>query len=299
MTTYNMALSKIIIGTRASKLALWQAEHVKALIENKFSIPVSIKKISTKGDRILDRSLVEIGGKGLFLKEIEDELLAGTVDIAVHSMKDVPHEMPQGLSLVAMLERADSRDALLSDKFSSLAALPEGAVVGTTSLRRSVQLKALRPDLVFKDLRGNVDTRLKKLQKGDFDAIILAAAGLKRLGLDKHITEYLDTVPAIGQGAIGIECSEKNTELVSMIKQLNHEETFKTVSLERLYASQVNASCQTPVGCHVCVAQDPKQFQLKLFHASPDGSQAIQKEMTGTWEEGNTLIQMLVFKTKD
>ena len=294
-----MKIKSIIIGTRASKLALWQAEHVKSLIENKFSIPVTLKKISTKGDQILDRSLVEIGGKGLFLKEIEDELLAGTVDIAVHSMKDVPHEMPEGLSLVAMLERADPRDALLSEKYASLKELPQGAVVGTTSLRRSVQLKALRPDLVYKDLRGNVDTRLKKLQAGEFDAIILAAAGLKRLGLEKHITEYLDTIPAIGQGAIGIECSDKNTELVSMIKQLNHEETFKTVSLERLYASQVNASCQTPVGCHVCVAQDPKQFQLKLFHANPDGSGAMQKEISGYWSEGQKLIMQMLETSDD
>ncbi|EKD51989.1 MAG: porphobilinogen deaminase, partial [uncultured bacterium] len=273
-----MSLSEIIIGTRASALALWQAQHVKQLIESHHQIPVIIKKITTKGDQIVDRSLVAIGGKGLFVKEIEDELLEGTIGIAVHSMKDVPHSLPSGLILPAMLPRDDPRDVLVSRENNQLSDLPEGAVVGTTSLRRLFQVKTLRPDLEFKNLRGNVDTRLKKLDAGEYKAVILAAAGLKRLGLGERITEYLDIVPAVGQGAIGIECCEQNSDLVTLVSSLNDAESFCAVGMERYFARRVGATCQTPLACYIRSGETPGTFHLSIYHAGPDGSGASRHE---------------------
>jgi hydroxymethylbilane synthase len=261
----------LIIGSRASKLALWQAEHVQALLK-KNGVVTQIKKITTEGDRIQDRSLWEIGGKGLFLKEIEDELVAGTIDLAVHSLKDVPYDLPTGLVIGAILEREDPSDAFVSLKYKSIKDLPSEAKVGTSSLRRLVQLKRKYPHLNYESLRGNVDTRLKKLAAGDFDAIILASAGLIRLGLEKRIGERLDIIPAAAQGAIGIECRAYDEGVLKNCALLNHEITACAVTLERDFLREVQGTCQTPVGCHVTL--DPKdlsRYQMKAFVADVDG----------------------------
>lgn len=262
-------MKTIRIGTRASKLALWQAHHVQNLLQKK-GCQVEIVKITTKGDQILDQSLSKIGGKGLFLKEIEEALLQGEVDIAVHSMKDVPYELPNGLVIPSILKREDPSDAFVSVKYQNLNELPKKAVIGTSSLRRSVQLKKLYPHLQFQDLRGNVDTRLKKLVTGEFDAIILASAGLIRLGLDHHINERLKIIPAVAQGAIGIECRETDSAVVEFLQDLNHAETFECVSLERLFLQLAEGSCTMPIGCFVEKEKDV--FSLKGFFANPDGS---------------------------
>lgn len=276
-------MKPLVIGTRPSKLALWQAEHVKSLLAAQ-GVACELKKITTKGDKILDRSLVAIGGKGLFLKEIEDELLAGSVDLAVHSMKDVPYDLPRGLVLAAILPREDAADAWLSSDGKKISEMPAGAVVGTTSLRRQVQLKKMFPHLMFKDLRGNVDTRLNKLKAGEFDGIVLALAGLKRLGLAEHVTERLDLVAAAGQGAIGIECREDAVAIKKILSSLNDAETARCVAVERDFLRSVNGSCQTPVGCHVVTdAQDPSSYVMRTFQANPDGSDARETRVMGSW----------------
>lgn len=261
----------LIIGSRASKLALWQAEHVQALLK-KIGIKTQIKKITTEGDRIQDRSLWELGGKGLFLKEIEEELVAGTIDLAVHSLKDVPYDLPTGLVIGAVLEREDPSDAFVSVKYKSIQDLPAEAKVGTSSLRRLVQLKRKYPNCNYESLRGNVDTRLKKLDAGDFDAIILASAGLMRLGLEKRIGERLDIIPAAAQGAIGIECRADHEAVLKSIAPLNHEITARVVTVERDFLRDVQGTCQTPVGCFVTVdPHDLSHYQMKAFVADVDG----------------------------
>lgn len=285
----------MIIGTRASPLALWQANHVKDLIESRFNIPVTLEKISTKGDEILDRSLIEIGGKGLFLKEIEEQLQAGTIDIAVHSMKDVPYELPRGLVIGAILEREDPTDALVSNKFSSLENLPNGARIGTSSLRRLVQLQKRFPHFQFEPLRGNVGTRLKKLDDGQFDAIVLASAGLKRLGLESRITQRLNLVSAVGQGAVGIECRKDLTETKVLVEKLSHAMTSRAVVLERYFSQKVGGSCQLPVGCFVETdAKDENCFTMRCFLADPDGGNYFEKNARGTWDEGRKIIDEIL-----
>ena len=293
-------MKELVIGTRASKLALWQAEHVRTLIESQFPIKVQLKKISTKGDRIQDRSLMEIGGKGLFLKEIEDELLAGTVQIAVHSMKDVPYQMPEGLVLGAILPREDSSDAMVSVNFKSLKEMPKGSVVGTSSLRRLMQLQKQYPDLEFKNLRGNVDTRLKKLDEGEFDAIILASAGLIRLGWQDRITEKLDIISSVGQGAIGIEYAEGNSELQELLSHFNDEATSKAVHLERYFSEKLQGTCQTPLGCRVTqISENEQDCRIQCFYATSDGQEYWVAETTGPWEQGPSLVdQLLVSKSQ-
>lgn len=290
-------IQKIIIGTRASKLALWQASHVKKLIEENFSIPVQIKKISTKGDEILDRSLVEIGGKGLFLKEIEDELLAGQVDIAVHSMKDVPYEIPDPLIIASILKREDPRDAFVSRRYRSIDELPQGAVIGTTSLRRMVQIKQMHPHLKFAELRGNVDTRLRKLDDGEYDAIVLACAGLKRLGLGDRITQPLDIVSAGGQGAVGIECRRDELRIIECLHGLMDKKCMQEVSLERYFLEKMEGDCQTPIGCLVETNQkDSNCFQFTCFHSEPDGTKFLKQSLTGKWSQGHELIDQMISK---
>lgn len=282
---------KIRIGTRASKLALWQAHHVQSLLEN-LGHEVSLTKITTKGDQILDRSLSEIGGKGLFLKEIEDALLANQVDIAVHSLKDVPFSLPEGLQLSCILPREDSTDAFVCNTAKAIADLPEGARVGTSSLRRSVQLKKAYPGLVFEPLRGNVDTRLAKLDAGEFDAIVLASAGLIRLGLADRITERLNIVSAVGQGAIGIECRAEDEALQAILKELHHAETADCVEVERLFLKHVEGSCQTPLGCHVTLSSE-SEFDMRAFYAKPDGSDYQIWQEAGTKKGLASKIQAL------
>lgn len=249
--------SKLVIGTRGSKLALWQANWVKEKLEELYpELNVEIEKIKTTGDKILDAPLAKIGGKGLFVKEIEEALLEKRVDIAVHSMKDVPTEIPEGLHISAICRREDPRDAFISRVGDSFRDLPEGAIIGTSSLRRTVQLRAIRKDIEIKPLRGNVDTRIRKLKEGHFDGIVLALAGLKRMGLEDIITETFSEetlIPAIGQGAIGIETRRDDDFVNEIIKPLNDPLTALCVSAERAFLSVMGGGCQVPLACHARV----------------------------------------------
>ncbi len=238
-----------MIATRESRLALWQAEHVKALLIQR-GHTVTLLGMTTKGDQILDRSLSKVGGKGLFVKELEVALEEGHADIAVHSLKDVPMELPEGFALACVMEREDPRDALVSNRYASLADLPQGAVVGTSSLRRVVLLRSLRPDLKIEPLRGNLDTRLRKLDEGQYDAIVLAAAGLKRLGLGERIRatfEPTDMLPAAGQGALGIEVRADRADLIEALAPLSHQSTWLAVAAERAVSRAMGGSCSMPL----------------------------------------------------
>jgi hydroxymethylbilane synthase len=246
------SLSKITIATRESRLALWQAEHVKALLEQR-GHTVQLLGMTTKGDQILDRSLSKVGGKGLFVKELEVALEEGRADIAVHSLKDVPMDLPEGFALACVMEREDPRDAFVSPQHASLADLPQGAVVGTSSLRRTVLLKALRPDLQIEPLRGNLDTRLRKLDDGQYQAIVLAAAGLKRLGLQERIrTVFTPTqmLPAAGQGALGVEVRSDRADLVEALAPLSHQSTWLAVAAERAVSRAMGGSCSMPLAAY-------------------------------------------------
>ena len=241
---------KVVIATRESRLALWQAEHVKALLEKRLGWQVELLGMTTLGDQILDRSLSKVGGKGLFVKELEVALLEGRADIAVHSLKDVPMDLPEGFALACVLSREDPHDAFVSNQFACLADLPEGAVVGTSSLRRQVLLKALRPDLKIKPLRGNLDTRLRKLDEGQYDAIVLAAAGLIRLGLQTRIRctfATTDMLPAAGQGALGIEVCTERLDLIEALATLADMPTWLSVTAERTVSRAMGGSCSMPL----------------------------------------------------
>jgi len=243
-------VKKIVIATRESRLALWQAEHVKALLESRLGWQVELLGMTTQGDQILDRSLSKVGGKGLFVKELEVALSEGRADLAVHSLKDVPMDLPEGFALACVLEREDPRDAFVSNQFAALADLPQGAVVGTSSLRRLVLLKALRPDLKIEPLRGNLDTRLRKLDEGQYQAIVLAAAGLKRLGLEARIRntfEPSDMLPAAGQGALGIEVRADRADLMEALATLAHLPTWLAVTAERTVSRAMGGSCSMPL----------------------------------------------------
>ncbi|MBK0394341.1 hydroxymethylbilane synthase [Ramlibacter sp. CrO1] len=245
-------VSSIVIATRESRLALWQAEHVQSLLTQR-GRAVSLLGMTTKGDQILDRSLSKVGGKGLFVKELEVALEEGRADLAVHSLKDVPMDLPAGFSLGCVLEREDPRDALVSPQYADLDALPQGAVVGTSSLRRVVLLRALRPDLRIEPLRGNLDTRLRKLDEGQYDAIVLAAAGLKRLGLAERIRQVFDPsrmLPAAGQGALGIEVRSDRADLLALLEPLAHHGTWLAVSAERAVSRAMGGSCSMPLAAH-------------------------------------------------
>ena len=238
------------IATRKSPLALWQANHVRdALLARHPELQVELVTMTTQGDKILDTPLAKVGGKGLFVKELETGMLEGRADIAVHSMKDIPVEFPQGLGLAVVLPREDPRDAFISNTFSSLADLPEGARMGTSSLRRQCQLAAKRPDLKILNLRGNVNSRLGKLDNGDYDAIMLAAAGMRRMGWEDRITELLQPdqfIPAIGQGAIGIECRNDDSRVLQLITDLGDETTTLRLRAERAFNARLNGGCQVP-----------------------------------------------------
>ncbi|HEX5278103.1 MAG TPA: hydroxymethylbilane synthase [Fluviicoccus sp.] len=242
------------IATRKSPLALWQAEYVRSLLMHHHpGLTVELVTFTTQGDRILDAPLAKIGGKGLFVKELETAMLEGQADIAVHSMKDVPMECPEGLGIVTICPRENPLDALVSNRYGSLEMLPEGAVVGTSSLRRQCQLRALRPDLVLKDLRGNVGTRLGKLDGGEYDAIVLASAGLLRLGMPERITQYLGDhllLPAVGQGAVGIEARLADVETLAMLAPLHHADTAICVLAERAMNRRLHGGCQVPIAGH-------------------------------------------------
>ncbi|WP_369652866.1 hydroxymethylbilane synthase [Variovorax sp. V213] len=245
-------LSNIVIATRESRLALWQAEHVQALLQEK-GHAVSLLGMTTRGDQILDKSLSKVGGKGLFVKELELALEEGRADIAVHSLKDVPMDLPEGFVLACVLEREDPRDALVSPRYASLDELPQGAVVGTSSLRRVVLLRALRPDLRIGPLRGNLDTRLRKLDEGQYDAIVLAAAGLKRLGLEERIRVAFEPdtmLPAAGQGALGIEVRADRADLIALLASLSHRGDWLATAAERAVSRSMGGSCSMPLAAH-------------------------------------------------
>jgi hydroxymethylbilane synthase len=261
------------IATRQSRLALWQAEHVATLLRTRHpGLNVELVPMTTQGDRILDRPLANIGGKGLFIKELELAMSEHRADIAVHSMKDVPSDMPPGFTLAAMLPRADPRDAFVSSRYQTFASLPQGARVGTSSLRRQCQLKHARPDLELITLRGNVDTRLRKLDENHYDAIILAAAGLIRLGLESRITEYFgpdQSLPAVGQGIIGIECRDDDARNIAYVRALNDGEAWQCASAERAFAQRLEGSCQSPIAGFATLNGD--RLELHGVIGSPDG----------------------------
>jgi len=279
------------IATRKSALALWQAEFVKARLQHFHpGLQVELVPMSTQGDRILDTPLAKIGGKGLFVKELETAMLEGRADIAVHSMKDVPVEFPDGLMLSTICEREDPRDAFVSNKFAALADLPAGAVVGTSSLRRQCQLKALRPDLQIRDLRGNVNTRLAKLDADEFDAIILAAAGLIRLGFADRIRAFLpveQSLPANGQGAVGIECRSDDLALRALLAPLEHAATRQAVLAERAMNRALQGGCQVPIGAFAVLEGD--QLWLRGLVGQLDGSQILHAEVRGAAADGEQL----------
>ena len=268
--TSHQPLLNITIATRESRLALWQAEHVKALLEAR-GHTVKLLGMTTMGDQILDRSLSKVGGKGLFVKELETALDDGSADIAVHSLKDVPMDLPEGFVLACVMEREDPRDAFVSNNYANLAALPLGATVGTSSLRRVVLLKALRPDVTIVPLRGNLDTRLRKLDEGQFDAIILAAAGLKRLGLAQRIRAVFETtemLPAAGQGALGIEIKADRADLVAALAPLANLPTWMAVSAERAVSRAMGGSCSMPLAAHA--VWDGVQLRLNAAWGEPE-----------------------------
>ena len=287
--------AKLTIGTRQSLLALWQSNHIAALLREKYpECEVILKKIVTKGDRILDVPLAQIGGKGLFTKEIETELADGTIDLAVHSLKDMPTVLPDGLCLTAITERANVGDAFVSNKYASFEELPLGAVIGTSSLRRKAQLLAARPDLQIMDLRGNVDTRLRKLDEGLYDAIILAAAGLERLGHGDRITALIPPdvcLPAVGQGALAIEARTADDEVRSMLEFLNDLPTKQSTDAERAFLGLLEGGCQVPIGVHADVAGE--QIKIEAIIAALDGSTVLRDTITGKAEDAVALGQHL------
>ncbi|MEW6130274.1 MAG: hydroxymethylbilane synthase [Acidobacteriota bacterium] len=293
-----MTNDKLTIGTRGSKLALWQTNWVKAeLARHHPHLHIDIKIISTKGDRVLDVSLPKLGeqGKGLFTKELEDEMFAGQIDLAVHSLKDLPTELPAGLTVGAICEREDVRDAFVAvGGIANFAALPEGAILGTSSLRREAQIRAARPDLKIVPVRGNLDTRLRKLDEGEFAAIILAAAGLRRLAYDHRITEYLDSrfmLSAVGQGALAIESRQDDARVNEVLKAIDHLPTRLACTAERSFLKGLGGGCIVPIAALCRVAGD--ELILDGLVAKADGSRIIREQMNGNVNDAEGLGQQL------
>ncbi|EMC4026723.1 hydroxymethylbilane synthase [Vibrio cholerae] len=295
-----MTETPIRIATRQSPLALWQANYVKdALMAAHPGLQVELVTMVTRGDVILDTPLAKVGGKGLFVKELEIAMLEGRADLAVHSMKDVPVDFPDGLGLVTICEREDPRDAFVSNTYAKIEDLPSGAIVGTCSLRRQCQLKAARPDLVIKELRGNVGTRLSKLDAGEYDAIILAAAGLKRLELESRIRSFIEpeqSLPAVGQGAVGIECRVDDQRVRALLAPLNHADTADRVRCERAMNLTLQGGCQVPIGSYALLEGDT--IWLRALVGEPDGSQIVRGEIHGPRTQaeqlGITLAEQLL-----
>ncbi|EPI2684224.1 TPA: hydroxymethylbilane synthase [Vibrio cholerae] len=297
-----MTETPIRIATRQSPLALWQANYVKdALMAAHPGLQVELVTMVTRGDVILDTPLAKVGGKGLFVKELEIAMLEGRADLAVHSMKDVPVDFPDGLGLVTICEREDPRDAFVSNTYAKIEDLPSGAIVGTCSLRRQCQLKAARPDLVIKELRGNVGTRLSKLDAGEYDAIILAAAGLKRLELESRIRSFIEpeqSLPAVGQGAVGIECRVDDQRVRALLAPLNHADTADRVRCERAMNLTLQGGCQVPIGSYALL--EGNTIWLRALVGEPDGSQIVRGEIRGPRTQaeqlGITLAEQLLSK---
>lgn len=278
-------MRKIIVGSRRSKLAITQTNWViEQLKKSGMPFEFEVKEIVTKGDIILDVTLSKVGGKGLFVKEIEQAMLDKEIDIAVHSMKDMPSELPDGLEIGCTPKRVDPRDALISEKYSSLRELPAGAIVGTSSLRRAAQILNRRPDLEIKSIRGNIDTRLNKLKSGEFDAIILAAAGLERMGWSTDVvTEYLDIdlcLPAVGQGSLAIECRSEDLEVKELLATLNDPYTFDTVSAERSFLNTLEGGCQVPIAAFATM-DDNQEVSLTGLVADPEGKTVLKEMKSG------------------
>jgi len=296
-----MSKKIIRIATRHSPLAMWQANFVKAeLLKHHQDLTVELLPMKTKGDIILDTPLAKVGGKGLFVKELEVAILEDRADIAVHSMKDVPVDFPEGLGLSVICEREDPRDAFVSNNFKELSELPQGAVVGTSSLRRQCQIRSLRPDLTIKDLRGNVNTRLRKLDDGEYDAIILAAAGLMRLEMHQRIASYIEpevSLPAVGQGAVGIECRLDDQQTVDLLAPLNHDITRLRVTAERAMNLALEGGCQVPIGSFALI--DGDQLFLRGLVGSVDGKEIIRKEITGHVDQAHELGETLAHQLLD
>jgi hydroxymethylbilane synthase len=274
--------AQLVIASRESRLAMWQAEHVRDALRKLYpSCDVRILGMTTRGDQILDRTLSKVGGKGLFVKELENALADGRADLAVHSLKDVPMELPEGFTLAAVMEREDPRDALVSNDYASLDALPAGSVVGTSSLRREAMLRARYPHLTVQPLRGNLDTRLGKLDRGEYAAIILAAAGLKRLGLGARIRALIDagdSLPAAGQGALGIEISARRADLAAWLAPLRHEPTLLAVEAERAVSRALGGSCDVPLAAHAVWREGALELAGRV--SMPDGSRAAFAQAT-------------------
>jgi hydroxymethylbilane synthase len=288
----------IRIATRKSPLAMWQAEHVAASLKAAHpGLEVELVGMSTKGDRILDTPLAKIGGKGLFIKELEVGMLEGIADIAVHSMKDVPVDFPEGLELYTIMQREDPRDAFVSNNHDSLESLPQGARVGTASLRRQCQISEKRPDIQILPLRGNVNTRLAKLDAGEYDAIILAAAGLIRLGFSERIRTFIEprqSLPAIGQGAVGIECRSDDDRVKQLLMPLHHDETATRLKAERAMNEKLQGGCQVPIAGHAILDND--QMTLYGLVGEPDGSHIIRDTVVGNVNEAAELGKQLAEK---
>ncbi len=290
--------NQIVIGTRGSKLALWQADYIEQRLREEYpGLVVTQKRVTTKGDRILDVPLAKIGGKGLFTKELEEEMLSGGIDLAVHSLKDMPAKVPDGLIIAAVTKRLDPGDALVSNRFSSFSELPQGARVGTSSLRRRAQLLCARPDLTMIDLRGNVNTRLRKLDEGEYDAIVLAVAGLKRLGFADRIRQVLPrdmVLPAVGQGALAIETREDDKETREMLSFLRDDDTICCTEAERSFLARVEGGCQVPVGVYATVEGDGLHVEAVI--ASLDGQRFYRSDVNGVRQDAAKLGRDLAEK---
>ncbi len=290
---------KVRIGTRKSKLALWQANYVKEFLEKTWNVEVELVKITTTGDKITDVPLAKIGGKGLFVKEIEKALMEGEIDLAVHSLKDVPMVLPRGLTLGAITRREFPYDVLISNSGKKLRELPEGAKVGTSSLRRQVQIKRLRRDLKVEVLRGNVDTRMRKLKEGQYDAIVLAYAGVKRMGYEEEITEVLDYfIPAVGQGSLAIEIREDDERIKKLIEPLNHKDSFLAATCERAFLRELEGGCQVPIGAFAQVTDG--RIKIRGFISDLEAERFIEDTAEGgihnPGEVGKELARKLLSK---
>ncbi|HIE90702.1 MAG: hydroxymethylbilane synthase [Methylophilaceae bacterium] len=312
-TASNLNPTKLVIASRESALAMWQAKHIQARLQALYpNCDVQILGMTTTGDQILDKPLAKIGGKGLFIKELENALLDGRADLAVHSMKDVPMNMPEGFALVATGERENPRDAFVSNDHKSLVDLPHGSIVGTSSLRRQSQIQARFPHLKIESLRGNVQTRLRKLDEGQYAAIILAAAGLIRLELGDRITSFIssdDSIPAVGQGALGIEVKDDRTDLIGILAPLNHAETEQCITAERAFSRALAGSCTVPLGAHATIKNTNskdnaiqsevtkgKTISITGFVASVDGKQMLRETMSGNAKDADLLGKALAGK---
>ncbi|VBB08835.1 porphobilinogen deaminase [Lucifera butyrica] len=286
---------KLVVGTRGSKLALWQANHIASRLRAEYpGMEVELKHIVTTGDKIRDVPLAKIGGKGLFTKELERAMLAGDIDLAVHSLKDMPTELPPGLVLAAVTERENPLDALISPRYGTIDNLPHGAQVGTSSLRRRAQLLHYRPDLRLHDLRGNIDTRLNKLAAGELDAVVLAVAGLRRLGWEDKITHQLPVsicVPAVGQGALALEARSDDRQVLDILTALNHRPTYRAAVAERAYLAVVEGGCQVPVGVYGLIQNE--NLILEAVILSPDGSRVVRDLLEGSAQQAAALGERL------